>query len=268
MRMVAVRSKKIGIFYANCHNLELKVDEKVIVKTERGLELGTIISSQKEIREGTILKNLGSVVRKAGEIDFGQEERRHQTELESFKFCRDRIQYYNIPMKLIDVESLFDGSKVIFYFTSEERVDFRRLLKDLISRFHTRIEMQQIGARTETKMLGGMGRCGRVLCCNRFLPDFEPVSIRMAKNQNFSLNPAKISGVCGRLMCCLSYEHQTYLDLKKTLPECGKIVSTERGKGKVIKQNVIESKLLVQLEEGEEVELKADELKVKNNSKQ
>ena len=264
MRKATVKSKKGETYHANCHNLELKVREKVIVKTDRGVELGILLSAPKETQETTSKKKMGSIIRKAGEVDFIQEERRHQSEIESFNFCRKKISYYRLPMKLVDAECLFDGSKIIFYFTAEERVDFRRLLKELISRFHTRIEIQQIGARTESKLIGGMGRCGRVLCCSQFLSDFEPVSIRMAKNQNFSLNPAKISGVCGRLMCCLGYEHKTYLEIKKLLPECGSVVSTEQGPGRVVKQNILNKKLLVQLEDGNEVELGPDELKEKS----
>jgi cell fate regulator YaaT (PSP1 superfamily) len=265
MRAVAVKSTKMRVYYSNCHNLELTVGENIIVKTEEGLELGTIVSPPQEMETGIPSKDKGSVVRKAGEIDFEQEERRHQTEREAFKFCRNKISYYNLPMKLIDVECLFDGSKIIFYFTAKQRVDFRRLLKELILRLHTRIEMQQIGARTESKMIGGMGICGQILCCARFLPDFEPVSIKMAKNQSLSLNPAKISGVCGKLMCCLNYEHKIYLDLKKELPECGKIVSTNLGTGKIVEQNIIENKLCVQLDEGKKVELRPDELEEKGS---
>ncbi len=268
MRIVTVKSKKVGFYRSNCHNLDFKIGEQVIVKTERGMEIGTIISLPSEMKKEDLPKNIAAIVRKAGEVDFEQEERRRQTETEGFNFCKNKIIQHRLAMKLVDVECLFDGSKIIFYFTAKERVDFRRLLKELISRFHTGIEIQQIGARTETKMVGGMGTCGRVLCCAQFLPDFEPVSIRMAKMQNLSLNPAKISGVCGRLMCCLGYEHKTYLELKKALPNCGKIVSTKHGTGKIIKQNVIDNQLLVQLDEGEQVLLGPDELKVTVPAKQ
>jgi cell fate regulator YaaT (PSP1 superfamily) len=204
---------------------------------------------------------LKPILRIASEDDIKKEEENRGKESEAKIYCKQCIEKHLLDMYLVDVEHLFDGSKVIFYFTADERVDFRALVRDLASKFRTRIEMCQIGVRNKAKLVGGIGSCGRELCCNTFLTSFEPVSVKMAKDQNVSLNPSKISGVCGRLMCCLKYEYETYLDMKKGMPKIGKRVVTPDGKGKVIRQNILDNCVTVVFEDGEEKEIKVDSLK-------
>jgi cell fate regulator YaaT (PSP1 superfamily) len=211
VRVVGVRFKKAcKVYDFEAEALELNPGDTVIVEVERGLGLGTVVYTPREVDPATLTRPLKKIVRKADPVDVERQGFNTEREIEAFRICRERITKYNLPMKLIRVEYLFDSSKAIFYFTSDTRVDFRELVKDLAATFHTRIEMRQIGVRDEAKMIGGLGPCGRELCCSGFLADFEPVTIKMAKEQNLALNPVKISGICGRLMCCLSYEHDFY----------------------------------------------------------
>lgn len=216
IRVVGVRFKQAGkIYYFDPSDLEIPVDSEIIVETVRGLEFGKVVISPRDVPEEDVVLPLKKVLRLATQEDIDQMNENNAKEIEAKDVCTAKIEEHDLPMKLIDVEYTFDGSKVIFYFTAEGRVDFRELVKDLASVFRTRIELRQIGVRDEAKMLGGIGSCGRVLCCASFLGDFEPVSIRMAKDQNLSLNPTKISGICGRLMCCLKYESEGYECHKK-----------------------------------------------------
>ncbi len=218
--IVGVRFKRAcKVYDFDCSGLELRQGDTVIVEVERGLGLGTV--AYNPINTDVSARKLKKVVRKADAVDLERNGFNTERENEAFRICREKIERYRLPMKLIRVEYMFDSSKAIFYFTSETRVDFRELVKDLAAGFHTRIEMRQVGVRDEAKMIGGLGPCGRELCCSGFLADFEPVTIKMAKNQNLALNPAKISGICGRLMCCLSYENEMYHDEKKAGGGCG-----------------------------------------------
>lgn len=211
VKIVGVRFKKAcKVYDFDTNGLDLNPGEMVIVEVEKGLGMGMVAYRPKEADPAALVRPLKKVVRKADAVDMERHGFNTERENEAFRICRERIGHYRLPMKLIRVEYLFDSSKAIFYFTSETRVDFRELVKDLAAGFHTRIEMRQIGVRDEAKMVGGLGPCGRELCCSGFLSDFEPVTIKMAKEQNLALNPVKISGICGRLMCCLSYEHEMY----------------------------------------------------------
>lgn len=211
VEVVGIRFKRAGkIYYFSSGDLELKIDDKVIVETARGVEFGDLVIEPRNIPEDTVVSPLKPVIRKATSEDEQIVEENRVREKEAFQICLKKIEEHQLPMKLVDVEFTFDCNKIIFSFTAEGRVDFRELVKDLASVFRTRIELRQIGVRDEAKMLGGVGSCGRMLCCSTFLGDFEPVSIRMAKDQKLSLNPTKISGICGRLMCCLKYENSAY----------------------------------------------------------
>ncbi|MFQ5735335.1 MAG: stage 0 sporulation family protein [Thermodesulfobacteriota bacterium] len=223
INIVGVRFKKAcKIYDFDSNGLALEPGEMAIVEVERGLGLGTVVYRPKEVDPSTITRQLKKVVRKADSVDLERHGFNTEREKEAFRICKEKILYYRLPMKLIRVEYLFDSSKAIFYFTSETRVDFRELVKDLAAGFHTRIEMRQVGVRDEAKMIGGLGPCGRELCCAGFLSEFEPVTIKMAKEQNLALNPVKISGICGRLMCCLSYEHEMYKEERANRPRRGK----------------------------------------------
>lgn len=218
VRIVGVRFKKVGkVYYFDPGNLEFHSQDQVIVETARGIEFGEVVIPPKEVAEEDVINPLKKVLRIASPEDVRQVEENQGKEESAFEICQQKIAAHQLPMKLVDVEYTFDASKIIFYFTADGRVDFRDLVKDLASVFRTRIELRQIGVRDEAKMIGGIGSCGRVLCCASFLGDFEPVSIRMAKDQNLSLNPTKISGICGRLMCCLKYENDCY-----ERKDCGK----------------------------------------------
>ncbi|MBM7866358.1 hypothetical protein GTO89_07365 [Heliobacterium gestii] len=211
VKIVGVRFKKTGkVYYFDPDDLNLPLQEKVIVETARGIEFGEIVISPREVSEESLVNPLKKVLRVATPEDIKQVEENRARETSAYEICQKKINAHQLPMKLVDVEYTFDSSKIIFYFTADGRVDFRELVKDLASVFRTRIELRQIGVRDEAKMIGGIGCCGRVLCCASFLGDFEPVSIRMAKDQNLSLNPTKISGICGRLMCCLKFENDCY----------------------------------------------------------
>lgn len=217
-QVIGVRFKKAGkIYYFDPNGNKVKLGDAVIVETARGVECGDVVVPEKNVTEEEIVPPLKKVLRKASSEDLDKVVENKQKEKEAFKICLDKIEKHNLPMKLVDVEYTFDNNKIIFYFTADGRIDFRELVKDLASVFRTRIELRQIGVRDEAKMIGGLGSCGRVLCCHSFLGDFEPVSIKMAKEQNLSLNPAKISGICGRLMCCLKYEGDVYEKLREKI---------------------------------------------------
>lgn len=238
--VVGVRFKKAGkIYYFDPDNIDIKKDDYVIVETARGIEFGQAVVGIKQISEEEIVPPLKKVLRVATEEDVAVNEGNIRKEKEAFETCLRKIEGHNLDMKLIDVEYTFDNNKVIFYFTADGRVDFRELVKDLAAIFKTRIELRQIGVRDESKMIGGLGPCGRTLCCSTFLGEFAPVSIKMAKEQSLSLNPTKISGICGRLMCCLKYEHDMYERILERMPSVGSIVMTPNGKGIVVETNTL-----------------------------
>lgn len=240
MEIIGVRFKKAGkIYYFDPDNNIFEKGNGVIVETIRGVEYGVVEIPNKELKEQEIIQPIKKVIRAATSEDEVQLEKNKRDEKEAFEICVEKIKKHNLKMKLIDVEYTFDVNKIIFYFTADGRVDFRELVKELASVFRTRIELRQIGVRDEAKMLNGIGVCGRTLCCATFLADFTPVSIKMAKDQGLSLNPAKISGICSRLMCCLKYEQDTYEELNKNIPREGDIVKTEQGDGEVLAVNVL-----------------------------
>jgi cell fate regulator YaaT (PSP1 superfamily) len=260
-RIVRIQFNTAGKLYDfNALNLDLKPGDKVIVDTERGKSIGSVVVGPMEFENAKLPEGLKSVQRKAEPSDLTIAASNAEKERESHKFCLDRIKERGMDMKLVKVEYLFDGSKAIFYFTADGRVDFRELVKDLAHAFHTRIEMRQIGVRDESKMVGGIGICGRELCCSTYLREFEPVSVRMAKEQNLALNPSKISGQCGRLLCCLSYEFETYCELRKCLPKCGKRVQCGSTEGEVVKQNVLGGTVTVKTEDNTLVVLKGKDI--------
>lgn len=246
--VVGVRFKKAGkIYYFDPIDFALEKDQYVIVETARGVEYGKVVVAIKQVDEHDVVLPLKQVVRPADERDRIQVEENQSESQRAFDLGTEKIVEHSLEMKLVDVEYTFDRNKIIFYFTAEGRVDFRDLVKDLASVFRTRIELRQIGVRDEAKMLGGIGPCGRMLCCSTFLGDFEPVSIKMAKDQNLSLNPSKISGLCGRLMCCLKYENDDYEQAKELMPDMGSRISTPDGAGKVVGLNLLERILKVEL---------------------
>ena len=246
--VIGVRFKDVGkIYYFDPDGIDLQVGDDVIVETSRGVECGKVAMASKQITDDKISKPLKKLIRKATRDDLKIVEENRKKEVEAFKICEEKIAKHNLQMKLVDVEYTFDNNKILFYFTADGRVDFRELVKDLAYVFRTRIELRQIGVRDEAKMLGGLGICGRPFCCNTFLGEFQPVSIKMAKEQGMSLNPVKISGPCGRLMCCLKYEQDVYTGLLKTTPKIGAIVETPDGNGNVIDVNLITGTLTVSL---------------------
>jgi len=245
-------------------DLDIRKGEKVIVETERGKSIGLVIKGPVEVDEGVLPEGIKPVLRKARPEDLESAARNRTREKEAFDFCLRRIKERGMEMKLVKVEYLFDGSKAIFYFTADGRIDFRELVKDLAHAFHTRIEMRQIGVRDEAGMVGGIGICGRELCCASFLREFEPVSVKMAKEQNLALNPAKISGQCGRLLCCLSYEFDTYCTLRKGLPKCGKRVKCGQVEGEIVKLNILEGTVSVKTDDGQEVIIRGSEITPEN----
>ena len=253
IKVVGVRFKKAGkIYYFDPADMNIQKDTYVVVETARGIEFGECVIGIKEISENDIVAPLKSVLRIATEEDIDRHFKNKDKEKDAFNICLKKIQEHGLTMKLIDVEYTFDNNKVIFYFTADGRVDFRELVKDLATIFKTRIELRQIGVRDEAKMLGGLGPCGRPMCCSSFLGDFASVSIKMAKEQNLSLNPTKISGICGRLMCCLNYEQSTYEDIRKRMPKVGSIVKTSEGTGEVFSNNIVKESVKVKLKKGEE----------------
>ncbi|MBN6187370.1 stage 0 sporulation family protein [Aneurinibacillus sp. BA2021] len=262
--VVGVRFKKAGkIYYFDPGEFPVENHDAVIVETARGVEYGQVVIGRKQVSEDDVVLPLKKVLRIADEQDRLQVEENRRLAQEAFGTCQEKIAIHKLEMKLVDVEYTFDKNKIIFYFTADGRVDFRELVKDLAAIFRTRIELRQIGVRDEAKMLGGIGPCGRMLCCSTFLGDFEPVSIKMAKDQNLSLNPAKISGLCGRLMCCLKYENDNYESAKDELPDLGREVATPMGYGRVVGLNILERKVQVDLYEVEQVmDLPLEEISV------
>lgn len=253
--VVGIRFKKAGkIYYFDPDNIYIKVGDFAIVETARGVEFGEVVIGPKEVSEDEIISPLKKVLRVATDEDKIRNEENKAREGQAFDICLKKIEEHGLSMKLVDVEYTFDNNKVIFYFTADGRVDFRELVKDLASIFKTRIELRQIGVRDEAKMVGGLGPCGRPMCCASFLGEFEPVSIKMAKEQNLSLNPTKISGICGRLMCCLKYEQETYETIRKSLPRVGSIVNTPEGQGEVIENSVVKESVKVKLASAEDDE--------------
>ncbi len=273
MKVVGVRFRKAGkVYYFDPLQFDIKQGSNVIVETARGVEFGYVVMGVRDVSEEKITQPLKPVLRPATEEDVKLQEANAQKEKEAFKVCLEKIRKHNLEMKLIDSEYTFDNNKLLFYFTADGRVDFRELVKDLASVFKTRIELRQIGVRDETKILGGIGVCGRALCCHTYLSEFIPVSIKMAKEQNLSLNPTKISGVCGRLMCCLKNEEEAYEELNSHLPSIGEYVTTADGlRGEVHSTSVLKQlvKVLVTLDNDEKEirEYKASELKFKPRKK-
>ncbi|WP_216831227.1 PSP1 domain-containing protein [Alkalihalobacterium elongatum] len=252
--VVGVRFKKAGkIYYFSPGEFELPKGEWVIVETSRGVEYGRVVIEKKEVDDNDVVLPLKQVLRIADDKDKLIVHENKEAAKKAFSVCQEKIIEHQLDMKLVDVEYTFDRNKVLFYFTADGRIDFRELVKDLAAIFRTRIELRQIGVRDEAKMLGGIGPCGRVLCCSSFLGDFEPVSIKMAKDQNLSLNPAKISGLCGRLMCCLKYENDHYESVKQSLPDIGKEIKTPNGRGRVVGLNILERIIQVELFEQQRI---------------
>ncbi|TGA96509.1 stage 0 sporulation protein [Sporolactobacillus shoreae] len=260
--IVGIRFKKAGkIYYFDPDQLAVPRDAQVVVETTRGVECGTVVIGRKTVDEEDVVLPLKKVIRLATESDELQVRKNKADAEAAMDICLQKIYSHQLEMKLVDVEYTFDRNKIIFYFTADGRVDFRELVKDLAAVFKTRIELRQIGVRDEAKMLGGIGPCGRMLCCSTFLGDFEPVSIKMAKDQNLSLNPAKISGVCGRLMCCLKYENDQYESAKKALPDLGEEINVHYGSGRVVGLNILEHLIQIELkDQNKVVEYTLDEL--------
>ena len=255
--VIGVRFKKPGkVYYFDPCGLDVKMDDPVVVETVRGVEMGECARAPYEVPDEDIVPPLRKVVRIATDEDITQVEQNRENERKAYDICQEKIAHHKLEMKLVDVEYAFDCSKIVFYFTANGRVDFRALVKDLAAVFKTRIELRQIGVRDEAKMLGGLGPCGRPICCGTFLGDFQPVSIKMAKEQNLSLNPTKISGLCGRLMCCLKYEQDNYEEARKRMPRVGKDVITPDGRGHVIDINVLRETVRVRFQDGDNVEVK------------
>ena len=268
-RVIGVRFRPAGkIYYFAPGKFHIRQGDKVIVETARGIEFGTVVTGPKEVKDEEVMQPLKSVIRIATEEDKRAEEKNREKEKEAFEICLEKIRKHNLDMKLINAEYTFDNNKVLFYFTADGRIDFRELVKDLAAVFRTRIELRQIGVRDETKIRGGIGICGRPLCCHTYLSEFAPVSIKMAKEQNLSLNPTKISGVCGRLMCCLKNEQETYEYLNKQLPNIGDQVMTPEGiKGEVQSVNVLRQLVKVIMDVNDEKEIreyKVEELKFRS----
>ena len=272
VKIVGVRFRNAGkVYYFDPKDYKIKPGDHVIVETARGIEYGTVTGKVQEISEEKVVQPLKTVVRVANGEDDARAQRNREKEREAMAICKEKIRKHNLEMKLIDAEYTFDNNKVLFYFTADGRIDFRELVKDLAAVFRTRIELRQIGVRDETKILGGIGICGRQLCCSSFLSEFAPVSIKMAKEQNLSLNPTKISGVCGRLMCCLKNEEETYEYLNSKLPTVGDTVTTQSGlQGEVASVNVLRQKVKILVDVDDEKELQeyaVDELQFKPRKK-
>ena len=271
-KVVGVRFRNVGkIYYFNPKNYKVKPGDHVIVETARGVEYGKVVLAPKDVVDDQVVHPLKEVLRVATQDDDEREKYNRERGRDAFKICQKKIREHGLEMKLIDAEYTFDNNKVLFYFTADGRIDFRQLVKDLASIFKTRIELRQIGVRDETKILGGIGICGRCLCCHTYLSEFAPVSIRMAKEQNLSLNQTKISGVCGRLMCCLKNEQETYEELNRRLPGIGDTVTTPDGiQGNVQSVNVLRQLVKVVVEIGDEKEIQefpVGELKFRSRKK-
>lgn len=258
VKVIGVRFRTAGkIYFFDPLKFDVKRGDHVIVETARGIEYGTVVGDSTEVEDDKVIQPLKPVLRVATARDTEQENANKQKEREAFKICLEKIKKHKLDMKLIDAEYTFDNNKVLFYFTADGRIDFRELVKDLASVFKTRIELRQIGVRDETKIMGGIGICGRTLCCHAHLSEFVPVSIKMAKEQNLSLNPTKISGMCGRLMCCLKHEEETYEYLNRKLPNVGDYVTTDDGlKGEVHSVNVLRQLVKVLIENNDEKEIR------------
>lgn len=257
-KIIGVRFKDVGkIYYFTPNNIEFTTDDYAIVETSRGIECGNVVINNREIEDSEIVSPLKNVIRKADKNDIKTFQQNKQKEQDAMPIFQSKVAHHKLNMKLIDVEYTFDCSKVIFYFTADGRVNFRELVKDLAFIFKTRIELRQIGVRDESKLLGGLGICGRPFCCSTFLGDFHPVSIKMAKEQGLSLNPVKISGTCGRLMCCLKYEQNAYEDLLAVTPKVGAVVKTPDGVGDVIETNLLTGKLTVKLNKKPDTQIKS-----------
>lgn len=268
IKVIGVRFRTAGkVYFFDPGKFPIKKNDNVIVETARGIEFGTVVGAPREVADNKVFQPLKPVLRIATQRDMEQEAANKVKEKEAYKVCLEKIKKHNLEMKLIDAEYTFDNNKVLFYFTADGRIDFRELVKDLASVFKTRIELRQIGVRDETKIVGGIGICGRPLCCHTHLSEFVPVSIKMAKEQNLSLNPTKISGVCGRLMCCLKHEEETYEDLNRRLPNVGDYVTTDDGKkGEVQSVNVLRQLVKVIVENNDEKEIqeyKVEQLRFK-----
>ena len=271
-KVIGVRFRNVGkIYYFSPKDFDIKSGDHVIVETARGVEYGQVVLPPREVEDEKVIQPLKEVIRIANTQDDKKEENNRRREKDAYQICLKKIREHGLEMKLIDAEYTFDNNKVLFYFTADGRIDFRELVKDLAAIFKTRIELRQIGVRDETKILGGIGICGRPLCCHTYLSEFAPVSIKMAKEQNLSLNPAKISGVCGRLMCCLKNEEETYEELNRKLPGIGDRVTTPDGlKGEVQSVSVLRQlvKVLVDVEDEKEIrEYPVEELKFKPRQK-
>uniref|UniRef100_A0A7C5ZDL7 Stage 0 sporulation protein n=1 Tax=Caldicellulosiruptor owensensis TaxID=55205 RepID=A0A7C5ZDL7_9FIRM len=256
--VVGVRFKKAGkIYWFDPNNIDLKAGDDVIVETVRGIEMGKVMIEKREVPDEEIVQPLKKVVRKATEEDYQKAQENMEKAAKALEICKEKVQKHGLPMKLLHAEYTFDNNKLLFYFTAEGRVDFRELVKDLAAVFRTRIELRQIGVRDDTKFRGGLGPCGREICCSVHLCEFVPISIKMAKQQGLVLNPAKISGLCGRLMCCLTYEQKFYEEAMLKLPGIGAIVKTADGVGEVVEVNILKEKIKVRFEdEMQNVELK------------
>ena len=274
--VIGVRFRSAGkVYYFDPGDLEYKRGQHVIVETARGIEYGEVVTPNNVVKNEMVVQPLKKVIRLVTKEDEEMIKVNEEKEKEAFKICKEKIIKHKLEMKLVGVEYTFDNNKILFYFTSDDRVDFRELVKDLASIFRTRIELRQIGVRDETKMCGGIGICGRGLCCNTFLSDFQPVSIKMAKEQNLSLNPVKISGICGRLMCCLKYEEESYQEIKDRLPDVGEIVMTPEGQGKIIAVKLLREQFKVAVEKKEKnkvvrevITFKAEDVQVIPKDKQ
>ena len=270
--VVGIRFRNTGkIYYFKPKNIDLKKGDHVIVETAVGVEYGEVALEKRQVTDDQVKKPVKEIMRKANEKDDQKYKQNQEKEKKAFQTCKEKIKKHGLEMKLIKVEYTFDGKKIMFYFTADGRVDFRELVKDLASVFRTRIELRQVGVRDEAKLIGGIGMCGRELCCSTFLPSFAPVTIKMAKEQNLSLNPTKISGICGRLMCCLKNEQESYEYLNSNLPDVGEKVKTFDGlEGEVSSVNVIKQEVKIVVEEGEDREIKTydvSELKFKPKKK-
>ena len=254
VEVIGVRFKDVGkVYYFDPGDLKMKKGDRTIVETARGIECGEVAMANREVEDANVVFPLKKVIRIATPEDLKRVAENEKKQKEAFSICEKKIAEHKLDMKLVDVEYTFDNNKILFYFTAEGRVDFRNLVKDLASVFRTRIELRQIGVRDEAKMLGGLGVCGKPFCCSTFLGEFQPVSIKMAKEQGLSLNPTKISGTCGRLMCCLKYEQEAYEDLLRRTPKNGALVQTPEGKGVVVEQNLLTGILKVRLDKEPEV---------------
>lgn len=262
IQVIGVRFKKVGkIYYFDPNDINIEQDDFVIVETSRGVEFGKVVIANRTVSEDDVVLPLKQVIRIATPEDIAIVRNNNELAKEAYSVGKRKIVEHDLEMNIVEVEYTFDRNKVIFYFTAEGRIDFRNLVKDLAAQFKMRIELRQIGVRDEAKLLGGIGPCGRKLCCSTFLGDFEPVSIKMAKDQNLSLNPAKISGLCGRLMCCLKYENDTYEEAKRQLPDIGQRIETSYGKGRVVGLNMLEKLVHIEIDNnGNRIEYTLDEL--------